>query len=1143
MTITSGASPGVQVNSAAKDSTGAASVLATQAAALSNEIIVPDAITANNEGNLESSPVYPGRLVELREGATGVADGVVIAGGGTGYVVDEIITLTGGTAARQGRLRVTAISGGVITAAEVDGGSSEVAVGRDRGEYSVEPGNPVSQGSSSGSGTGATFTLTFQDVDETRYITADTSLTLTVHEDWIDGPANGENWRISYIIQDAATVTGLGLIIKRVADYSSSRRFQVMSGGWIAFLDGVSLETRDNSSTTIADFTINSDGRFDNGYLVSATDTSVSGGYMIGTPAVNGEMVFNCAAGGILRAYDWFLTCVAQNLVRLEGDVLMRDCKLFSASYEMDINPVGTLFWRDVVIEGKGATTDVINIGVSANTPDIDGFTLINTNGFSLDNADTITLRNGLFLSNNLRFLEVGNSSVFNIVNPVWSPDRVTQGDIDFTQTSSGVVNELFEVDVIVTDTAGSPQADAVFHILERLTADDIVDRFVTLSDGVFNNDITVSILEPDGTASGIDEIVRNNFVARSYKWLFEPFLSNLGTLAAKVELTAAVPSDLAIVETTQATAITGGGNAYVEFHEGDRLDEGPMKAIAYTGGTGTLPSLTAGRFPVLGANLRPEAWVGNQLGTSWAASTIPVWGASQASLDIKRGKDVWCAVGVSGRVATAPWNDATTWTNRSFASLSVDANGLTYVPSLELFIAVGNGGAIETSPDGTTWTARTSGVTTNLEDVTYGGGTVMAVGDNGTVVTSVNGTSWTDRTISTTDDFTDLAYVNGWWMATRSTLLIYWRSNDDGVTWEDVSPSTGETPLSTKSYNGMFVGPSSVGDEIKYSRYPLESGIDWPQVDIAQAGNPQQAIMYGGGLWVTGPASSPSSTVYTSRDFKTWTSRSVTGSAGAAEPTRGDYGVNARIRGQTSGAEGYVRDIIGDNASGTVLLERWNGIAFTDGESIQDMTSGGTWDANADVTGSFDAEYTGIVDVDAKTAQAAYDWQMAKFGETDADPDLNFRRAIVWGATDATKMISAGTAGFFTNRSAVNAQGVWISNRGAGTYEKFVADDGTEFLVPATVTLQVTVRDSDAVVVEGARVRIELVSDGSLILQGTTNASGIVSDSFSYTSDLAVLTKVRLKGFKNFRTAGTITSSGLFVGATLQDDTVVDLP
>lgn len=76
---------------------------------------------------------------------------VAIAGGGTGYAVGDRITLAGGTNTVPAVIGVTAVSSGVITGAFV----------RVPGIYTVSPTNPVSQASTTGSGTGATFTLTF----------------------------------------------------------------------------------------------------------------------------------------------------------------------------------------------------------------------------------------------------------------------------------------------------------------------------------------------------------------------------------------------------------------------------------------------------------------------------------------------------------------------------------------------------------------------------------------------------------------------------------------------------------------------------------------------------------------------------------------------------------------------------------------------------------------------------------------------------------------------------------------------------------------------------------------------------------------------------------------------------------------------
>ena len=92
-------------------------------------------------------------------------------------------------------------------------------------------------------------------------------------------------------------------------------------------------------------------------------------------------------------------------------------------------------------------------------------------------------------------------------------------------------------------------------------------------------------------------------------------------------------------------------------------------------------------------------------------------------------------------------------------------------------------------------------------------------------------------------------------------------------------------------------------------------------------------------------------------------------------------------------------------------------------------------------------------------------------------------------------------------------------------------------------VTLTVTALfGAAAVPVQGARVRIERDSDGSLITEGTTNSSGVFTDSFNFVAtDVAVI--VRLKGFKHFRAATEITSGGLSVAASMQADRTVNLP
>jgi hypothetical protein len=74
-----------------------------------------------------------------------------VQAGGSGYAVGDTITLTGGTAITQAVLTVATLSGSAVATATVTY----------TGFYTVKPTDPVSQGSTSGAGTGATFNLTW----------------------------------------------------------------------------------------------------------------------------------------------------------------------------------------------------------------------------------------------------------------------------------------------------------------------------------------------------------------------------------------------------------------------------------------------------------------------------------------------------------------------------------------------------------------------------------------------------------------------------------------------------------------------------------------------------------------------------------------------------------------------------------------------------------------------------------------------------------------------------------------------------------------------------------------------------------------------------------------------------------------------
>ena len=109
------------------------------------------------------------------------------------------------------------------------------------------------------------------------------------------------------------------------------------------------------------------------------------------------------------------------------------------------------------------------------------------------------------------------------------------------------------------------------------------------------------------------------------------------------------------------------------------------------------------------------------------------------------------------------------------------------------LFVAVGgiagNNSFIETSPDGITWTSRTTphGVGFQYIDITYGDGLFVVTGSFKSpdliVVTSTDGITWTDRTAAASIGLVEgyPSFANGTYFIAGRRLIF---SSSDGITW-----------------------------------------------------------------------------------------------------------------------------------------------------------------------------------------------------------------------------------------------------------------------------------------------------------------------------------------------------------------------
>lgn len=113
------------------------------------------AATATNYGSFWIAP-FACTVIGAQEVHQHVANkstaSAVVAAGGTGYIANDTITLAGGTGTAT-----------VLTVLTVGGGGAVLTVSvTTPGDYSVYPSNPVAQGSTSGIGVNATFTLVAQ---------------------------------------------------------------------------------------------------------------------------------------------------------------------------------------------------------------------------------------------------------------------------------------------------------------------------------------------------------------------------------------------------------------------------------------------------------------------------------------------------------------------------------------------------------------------------------------------------------------------------------------------------------------------------------------------------------------------------------------------------------------------------------------------------------------------------------------------------------------------------------------------------------------------------------------------------------------------------------------------------------------------
>lgn len=213
----------------------------------------------------------------------------------------------------------------------------------------------------------------------------------------------------------------------------------------------------------------------------------------------------------------------------------------------------------------------------------------------------------------------------------------------------------------------------------------------------------------------------------------------------------------------------------------------------------------------------------------------------SQSTSKVAYGNGVYVCGGTlnSGQCQTSP--DGVTWTTRSSAQLIGITRRVVFNGSL--FVALGNQSTISTSLDGITWTQRFT-ASNYLEDLCVGDTAFVACGTGGKIATSADGISWTERSLATTKSLYAITFANRQFVIFTDTFHGEAWSSTDGVSWVGGLLAV-DVAADVAGGGGVFVG---VGG----SRVLLSvDGVKWDETAGIVSSASGQSVGYGGGRFV----------------------------------------------------------------------------------------------------------------------------------------------------------------------------------------------------------------------------------------------------------------------------------------------------
>ena len=300
-------------------------------------------------------------------------------------------------------------------------------------------------------------------------------------------------------------------------------------------------------------------------------------------------------------------------------------------------------------------------------------------------------------------------------------------------------------------------------------------------------------------------------------------------------------------------------------------------------------------------------------------------------------GNNLWVAVGDGGQLRSS--TDGTTWTTRTSTFGGYAINSVAH--GNNLWVAVGGSFPVEpvlrTSTDAITWTTRTSnfGNYYPIFSVAHGNNLWVAGSRNGELRSSTDGTTWTTRTSNFgSTRIRSIAYGNSLWVAVGYGGNI--RTSTDAITWTTRTSNFGNTNIRSVAYgNNLWVAAGESG-QLRTST----DAITWT-TRTSNFGYTINSVAYGNNLWVAGGNGG----IGTSTDAITWTTS--TSNFGNTSPRAVAYGNNLFVAGAYSGE---IRTLTVTTVSATVPLTLSADISGSDVRLRATITDAATTNAEVKV-------------------------------------------------------------------------------------------------------------------------------------------------------------------------------------------------